>query len=841
MADMIARISGGLGRAVGTFQRALQQARSPAVRPGFLTTWAESERWSGGDYGMAEAAQQRALQNSWLYSAVEMVAKEVSAARIQVYRYEVDQEEPVVIPNHPYVKVLRRPNPVMGRSYLWRYTASWLCLAGNSYWFKTYGDDGRLKEIWPLPAASVEPWPGNKDRFVDYYEFTINGQRFEIPAEYIVHFQFPNPHDVYRGLSPLVAGMLPVDADTAMARWNGAFFGRNNTMPSAVINLSSGDSSTPVASEDVDRIADQLREEYAAAERKTLVTNAPHQVQVALLGWSAKDMDFLAGRQFTKDEIYAIYNIPGGLMDKNATEANAIVADKIFKEKTIWPLLTLMAEQITAQLIIPDLHNGDYEAIFDDIRPADKQMQIQELGAARGALTVNEVRQRYYSMPALPGSEGEQLYGSADPAAAPPFVMSITPPAITQSSEPTKSEPVIAEIPELPAAPVPVPAPVPIQDSAMLALYVPVSRANAIALTPQLLAPNAVAVPPDNLHVTTLYLGKIAELNASPDDILKIARPIAQNYGPMIGTVSGVVRFQGSESGPQMDSFCLTLDVPGLSEMHAELCMTLEDGGYSIAHQHPQFVAHITLAELPRDCPAPHVDYTGMVIHFPALCLAWGDERFNIELPTEAGQAAPVANPTVDPDRYLQDDNFAAIFDRPDLDRERRQCLDDARREYLGEIEQLTKAYRVLVEVALRNGSVDGCVAEYERERRSIQRDYRQRVFVIAQERSGNAAVPGKALQIAIDVELRRWQKKALKALEDGKLAGVGFESEILSPDIQDWIAAGLADAETPEEVKSVFAGVDVSAAGNIDIGQVLEELKRANAALEALANAGLQ
>jgi len=399
------------GKTLASFQRGVAGTRK---RPGFLSGWAESSKWSGGD-STSRGAQRRAMQNSWVYAAVQLIAREVSAAELGVIEQSDAESDPVAVRNHPVERVLRRPNPYIGRSFLWQYTAMWLELSGDAYWFTLVDAGGEVVEIWPLPSRDVEVMPGDGERFVDYFRYTVNGREYHIPAENVIHFMLPNPFDIFRGLSPLVAAMLPSDSDTAMAVWNGAFFGRDNVMPSAIINIKSDESGDlEGARADIEMLKQDLRAEYGAIGRRTLVT-AGDAISAVLLGWNPKDMDFLAGRQFTKDEIFVIYGIPGGMMDKNATEANATVAEKNFKDKTIWPLLCLLAEQLTAQWIVPR-YGRSQEAAFKDIRVTNRAIELQEVAQAGPYLTVDEVRQRYWQLPALPDGAGK-LPAGRQPAA----------------------------------------------------------------------------------------------------------------------------------------------------------------------------------------------------------------------------------------------------------------------------------------------------------------------------------------------------------------------------------------------------------------------------------------
>ncbi|MEM6530823.1 MAG: phage portal protein, partial [Chloroflexota bacterium] len=115
---------------------------------------------------------------------------------------------------------------------------------------------------------------------------------------------------------------------------------------------------------------------------------------------SQTDLDYLRGRQANRDEILNIFGVPVGLVSDNATEANAKVAERTFIERTLYPKLVRVQAVITAELL-PFWERGAV-AQFDDIRPTDRRMQIDEMQAALPVMSVNEVRARYYSLPPVP-------------------------------------------------------------------------------------------------------------------------------------------------------------------------------------------------------------------------------------------------------------------------------------------------------------------------------------------------------------------------------------------------------------------------------------------------------
>lgn len=426
---IIEKFASAVGGAVRAYELARNggEAHGPARRPAFLTSQAQEGRWKGGTYNPDKSdAAARSLQNSWIYMMINRKAMEKSAARL----YVVDNPEGLddtgtVVKGHPFLGILRNPNPWMNYAFMSQYLDWWLDLMGECYVFLAPDEDGNLAELWPLPSNAVNPVPGDAQRFIDYYEYTANGITYRIPAEYMYHEKYPNPFDVFRGLSPLVAAILPADADTAMAYWNGQFFGQDNVMPSAVISLSSGVPGQPIDGADVQAVKDALTNEYAAINRKTVVTNA-YDMVVSMLGWSAKDMDFFMGRTFTKEEIILILGGFPGMFDKSATEANATTSDNMFKEKTIWPLLNQRAAVMTSD-ILRRWYSETHEARFQDIRPINQQLFIQQSDASRDVLEIDERRQRFWQADPLPDGRGKKLATDmADPFSLPASVSTET-------------------------------------------------------------------------------------------------------------------------------------------------------------------------------------------------------------------------------------------------------------------------------------------------------------------------------------------------------------------------------------------------------------------------------
>lgn len=86
-------------------------------------------------------------------------------------------------------------------------------------------------------------------------------------------------------------------------------------------------------------------------------------------------------------------------MSENATEANAKVAERLFIERTLWPKLTRLAQKISQEML--PFWPGEHVAVFEDIRPTDVQARLDEIRTSYPVLSINEIRERYYQLPAV--------------------------------------------------------------------------------------------------------------------------------------------------------------------------------------------------------------------------------------------------------------------------------------------------------------------------------------------------------------------------------------------------------------------------------------------------------
>jgi len=324
--------------------------------------------------------------STWVYLAVSRIAE--AGALVPLHVYRLDGEKRAEVSRHPLEMLLERPNPFTSRFELIEQTLGALELAGNAYWYLA-GDGDAPTEIWPLrpDRVSVVPHP---TQHIAGYLYEVGGSRVPLDAAEVIHFKRWHPTNDYYGLSGVAAARMAIDSDKAMAVWNKSTFGQDHGVPAGIVNIKEY-----VGDADFERIKREWRTSYGGGQRRTAFLRGGG-VEWQSIGLTHTDLDFLKGRLAHRDEILAAFGVPVGLIDSNATEANATVAERQFIERALWPKLVRLAEKITAEML--PFWPGDTVAAFEDIRPTDAAARLAEIESARGILTVDEIRARYFGV-----------------------------------------------------------------------------------------------------------------------------------------------------------------------------------------------------------------------------------------------------------------------------------------------------------------------------------------------------------------------------------------------------------------------------------------------------------
>lgn len=377
----------------------LGYAKAPkqaAEVPGILLSEAGAYKWNMPSAMVAEKQAMLYAQLTWIATAIDWVAELGSAGKFCVKKTgtlldsDEDDEE---IPNHPFELLLRRPNPMQSGGEFLRDALAWYKTTGNLYVFKNAVDENTPPdEIWTVPSTMLEPIPDGRS-YISGYRFMVPGKSDEIiPIWQIMHLKTWNPLNPFIGLSAVQSLALDAYGDLAQQKWNVKLFDKDNGKLPIVLAFKH-----MIGDPQWKEIQRQRDEEWGGSNRPgvMLLRGVEDTMQLLQAGASQKEMDFLAGRNFTKEEIYGKL-APGlaSILAVNATEANAIAGKSTLIEFGVWPLLDKLAQKFVNDML--PIYGDGLVGEFEDMRQTNRVLDLQEQAEYAKYHTINEIRAEYY-------------------------------------------------------------------------------------------------------------------------------------------------------------------------------------------------------------------------------------------------------------------------------------------------------------------------------------------------------------------------------------------------------------------------------------------------------------
>jgi HK97 family phage portal protein len=334
---------------------------------------------------------------SWVYAAVNAIAQEVALHQPFFYRNTGQAEhEQLPLPHtHPLVRLLAAPNPWLTPWELWYLSTVYLELTGNCYWYAPCYRVGARRtrlpgELWIIPTPWVRVVP-DADDYVRSYVVAPPGAAPEaFDPDEVIHLKYPNPLDPHYGLSPLQANALTVDANTELqkSRYQAFHAGQR---PGIVLQTEQTLSEATVR-----RLEEKLQGRFGGRENWHRPLVLEQGLRASPWTLTPAEMDYLNSARMTRDEIFALYRVPGpiaGLVENLGLGANIWFGARVmFCEGTIQPKLALLSQALTRDLA--RRYGDDVVIAFPDCSPRNHAQRRKDdaLDARRGLRTYNEIR-----------------------------------------------------------------------------------------------------------------------------------------------------------------------------------------------------------------------------------------------------------------------------------------------------------------------------------------------------------------------------------------------------------------------------------------------------------------
>jgi HK97 family phage portal protein len=356
-----------------------------------------------------------AMYRGWVYVAASMNADAVSSSELKLYSLEkaklaktrqiskkelqhakaycnkrlVKSEE---ILEHPVLDLIYAPNDEDSKDSFIKKIDLFLELTGDAFVLVERDSKGLPIQMDVLYSQFMTVQTDGNGRVTHYsYGIPVNGvYQYNFTTEQIIHIKFFDPNNRYYGISPLQASARSVGLIDAMDTYEEAL-NLNFGVPSGILKYTN----QKIREEDRSLIETKWNQKFSSVGRagKTVVTD--QDVSFESLGVSPREMQFLDGRKWSREEILACYRLPMAmLLTEGVNRSNMEQSSINYYKWTVRPRQQLIAQSLTKGLLKGTIADGKAFIAFEDDTPEDTDLLMQRstILSANGAVTANELR-----------------------------------------------------------------------------------------------------------------------------------------------------------------------------------------------------------------------------------------------------------------------------------------------------------------------------------------------------------------------------------------------------------------------------------------------------------------
>ena len=339
-------------------------------------------------------------KNAIVFRCVQLISNACAGVGWELYSKKGNQK--TEISEHELLKLLERPNPMMGQSQFIQNLVAYLCISGNSYIESAgHSENAPPMELWPVRPDFMTIVAG-KLGYPSKYIFKAGDSEKVWDCEWLsgklplLHLKTFNPTDIWYGMSPMESALLNVDQMNSANQWNLSLL-QNSASPSGILKVETNDANPTgsLGDEKFNRLKEQLEDKYAGktkAGKMMLLEGGLSWQSIAL---SPKEMEWLDSKETTVKDICNVYGVPVMMLGYgDTTYKNYQEARLAFYEDTIIPILNFLKTEFNNWLV-PKFGEG-LELCFDedDIIPLQEKKEAKYTSLSNAHwLTINEKRE----------------------------------------------------------------------------------------------------------------------------------------------------------------------------------------------------------------------------------------------------------------------------------------------------------------------------------------------------------------------------------------------------------------------------------------------------------------
>jgi len=317
-----------------------------------------------------------------LFAIVHRLSESTSQVDWRLYRKTMDgrrryegEETRTEVTRHAVLDLWNKPNPWQTRQEFVEATQQHLDLTGEGWWVISRSPLADIPlELWTVRPDRMTPVPHPTNFLSGYVYRGPDGEQVPLGLDEVVCIKLPNPLDPYRGLGPVQAILVDLDAARYSAEWNRNFF-LNSAEPGGIIEFPER-----LTDEEFDEFTTRWREQHQGV-------SAAHRVAILEKGqWkdrsiSQRDMQFVELRKVSREVIREAFGIHGHMLglSEDVNKANAEAGATSFGKWMVRPRLARIKSALNSKLLpMFGATATGLEFDHDDPEPPDRESDDRE-------------------------------------------------------------------------------------------------------------------------------------------------------------------------------------------------------------------------------------------------------------------------------------------------------------------------------------------------------------------------------------------------------------------------------------------------------------------------------
>ncbi len=307
--------------------------------------------------GVLNWATRNFSEAPWRIQKKKVVGKKVEFERI----FESDTGPGRVL------QLLEEPNEWCdGDTLMKAVLVDWITRA-NAYVVKVRSGNGRVEELYWLPAWMVEPWwpPEDPTVFIQEYRYTVNGEVYAIPTADMIHFKDGiDPMNVRKGLNGFASLYREIFTDDEAANFSAALL-NNLGIPGVILSPEDSGIASRNRVENPENVRDKFNERFTGDGRGgVMVLTSPTKVQ--MLAYNPQQLTLKDLRRLPEERVASVIGIPailaglGAGLDRS-TYSNMAEAREAGYEEFIIPTQRTMGRILKKNLLADFANPLDYQ------------------------------------------------------------------------------------------------------------------------------------------------------------------------------------------------------------------------------------------------------------------------------------------------------------------------------------------------------------------------------------------------------------------------------------------------------------------------------------------------